>query len=437
MLLSTENGSGERAHIRSCSAFLRDSCHQRFGRPSSFEIHDRWVSFLDLVCDSLRHLSDGNVAWDAARRWVRWHTVESDFQSLSTISGSSTTSSRCPSTSFLEWRARLVDRPRTFASGWSMCLLGRWPCLLWLHPECTGRHSISFHRVPDHPGRAGNFRINSKHGTGQDGDDPHTTRLWSHPYPSDDTPCQPGPCQGLSGSTRHGADSGCATLPTPRWANLPLWKDERWSEASPCHRHEILQGPSSQDIPQQESRPTDPTGYFQGYNVASSPLQRRYVAFSISLRGEDLAYWRDETLPTSIEQTPFVWWDFQEPWLLDPPTHWTTLTRPSPSSMSVLWALAAEEGSWILTVRSDFDWLYGQISGLTSMPCPRQDPGAWHSLILNSFPKWKGVLRSWLDLLRLTRRLQHLHPSTDACHVREPLPPEEPGEAIASKYMGE
>ena len=49
----------------------------------------------------------------------------------------------------------------------------------------------------------------------------------------------------------------------------------------------------------------------------------------------------------------------------------------------VLWALAAEEGSWILTVRSDFDWLYGQISGLTSMPCPRQDPGAWHSLILN------------------------------------------------------
>ena len=59
----------------------------------------------------------------------------------------------------------------------------------------------------------------------------------------------------------------------------------------------------------------------------------------------------------------------------------------------VLWALAAEEGSWISTVRSDFDWLYGQISGLTSMPCPRQEPEAWHSLILNAFPRWKGLLR--------------------------------------------
>lgn len=59
----------------------------------------------------------------------------------------------------------------------------------------------------------------------------------------------------------------------------------------------------------------------------------------------------------------------------------------------VLWALVAEEKSWLQEVKKDFEWLYTQIDGLTNMPCPRSDPHAWHRLILQSYPRWKGLLR--------------------------------------------
>ena len=59
----------------------------------------------------------------------------------------------------------------------------------------------------------------------------------------------------------------------------------------------------------------------------------------------------------------------------------------------VLWALAAEEHTWISQVREDFNWLYSQLCGLTSMPDPEEDPASWHQLILQSHPKWKGLLK--------------------------------------------
>ena len=57
------------------------------------------------------------------------------------------------------------------------------------------------------------------------------------------------------------------------------------------------------------------------------------------------------------------------------------------------WALVAEEHSWLEMVKSDFDWLYEQIRGLTHLPDPRVDPIAWHEEIMQRFPRWKGLLK--------------------------------------------
>ena len=65
------------------------------------------------------------------------------------------------------------------------------------------------------------------------------------------------------------------------------------------------------------------------------------------------------------------------------------LTRGTP----FFWALVAEEGSWLRAVQDDFGWLYSQITGLTTLPPPDQDPLAWHALIQDSTPRWKGLLK--------------------------------------------
>ena len=57
------------------------------------------------------------------------------------------------------------------------------------------------------------------------------------------------------------------------------------------------------------------------------------------------------------------------------------------------WALVAEEQSWLTAVQLDFAWLYSNIQGLTCLPPPDQDPVAWHDLILQHLPRWKGLLK--------------------------------------------
>ena len=57
------------------------------------------------------------------------------------------------------------------------------------------------------------------------------------------------------------------------------------------------------------------------------------------------------------------------------------------------WALMAEESSWLEMVKGDFDWLFAQVQGLTHLPCPRENPLAWHEEILRRFPRWKGLLK--------------------------------------------
>ena len=57
------------------------------------------------------------------------------------------------------------------------------------------------------------------------------------------------------------------------------------------------------------------------------------------------------------------------------------------------WALMAEEWSWLDMIKSDFDWLFEQVRGLTHLPDPRLDPTAWHDEILQRFPRWKGLLK--------------------------------------------
>ena len=57
------------------------------------------------------------------------------------------------------------------------------------------------------------------------------------------------------------------------------------------------------------------------------------------------------------------------------------------------WTLVAHEQNWLTLTRASFNWLFSQICGLTSMPSPMDDPSAWHSLILDSLPRWKGLLK--------------------------------------------
>lgn len=57
------------------------------------------------------------------------------------------------------------------------------------------------------------------------------------------------------------------------------------------------------------------------------------------------------------------------------------------------WALLAEEGQWLQTLKDDFVWLYSNIDGLTSMPCPGEQPHEWHDLILNKPGRWRGLVK--------------------------------------------
>ena len=103
----------------------------------------------------------------------------------------------------------------------------------------------------------------------------------------------------------------------------------------------------------------------------------------------------------------------------------------------VLWALVAEEHTWLAQVKGDFRWLYAQLKGITNMPDPEEDPGAWHLLILKSQPKWKGILKRAEAHSVLQGKLRydvdifhrHLVEILKPQGLRGPLSsPEEPGE---------
>ena len=57
------------------------------------------------------------------------------------------------------------------------------------------------------------------------------------------------------------------------------------------------------------------------------------------------------------------------------------------------WALVAEEQSWLQAVIGDFEWLYSNIRGLTSLPPPEEQPIEWHQMILQQPTRWKGLLK--------------------------------------------
>jgi len=48
-----------------------------------------------------------------------------------------------------------------------------------------------------------------------------------------------------------------------------------------------------------------------------------------------------------------------------------------------------DEESWLHAIRGGFSWSFSKIQGFTNMfTSPSTDPGAWHDLILQSFPGW-------------------------------------------------
>ena len=57
------------------------------------------------------------------------------------------------------------------------------------------------------------------------------------------------------------------------------------------------------------------------------------------------------------------------------------------------WAILAYEGTWLQQLREDFQWLYGQIKGFTSMMDPDSDIMPWNLLILQRYTKWQGLLK--------------------------------------------
>ena len=101
------------------------------------------------------------------------------------------------------------------------------------------------------------------------------------------------------------------------------------------------------------------------------------------------------------------------------------------------WALVAEEGSWLRAVTDDFAWLYSQIEGLTCLPPPWEDPLAWHHLILNAQPRWKGLIKRvsahsgmvdkiFADVRTFHKKLLDLLSQAGLRHRLSHLQPEEP-----------
>ena len=110
------------------------------------------------------------------------------------------------------------------------------------------------------------------------------------------------------------------------------------------------------------------------------------------------------------------------------------------------WALVAEEDNWLQAVRGDFEWLYSQISGLTFLPPPSEDPLAWHQFILNSLPKWKGLLKRvsshcilvdsiYADVRTFHRKLLDILFQGGLRHLSTDIPPELPGSLDEDRHV--